>query len=61
MFALAGDQVIALSRMTAVAKPTGRLVEMHVAETFQVSDGKIAAVRPYYFDTAALLAALGVG
>ena len=57
-FAVAGDVVVALSRMTAVAVPTGRAVEMRVAETFHVVDGAIAEVRPYYFDTAALLAAL---
>lgn len=58
VFAVAGDLVVALSRMTAVAAPSGRPVEMRIAETFRVVGGKIAEVQPYYFDTAALAAAL---
>lgn len=58
VFAAADDQVVALSRMTAIAVPSGHPVDMRVAETFRVADGKIAEVRPYYFDTAALIAAL---
>ncbi len=57
-YALSGGQVVSLSRMTATAVPTGRPVDMRVAETFRVIGGKIAEVRPYYFDTAALLQAL---
>lgn len=53
-----GDMVVALSRMVATAAPTGWVVETHVAEAFRIARGKVVAVRPYYFDTAMLLAAL---
>lgn len=56
--AAAGDVVVALSRMVATAAPTGRVVEARVAEAFRVARGKVVEVRPHYFDTAMLLAAL---
>lgn len=61
VFAVAGDQVVALTRMTAVAVTSGRPVEMRIAETFRIVAGKIAEVRPFYFDTAELVAALASG
>ena len=57
-FAIAGETVVALSRMTARAAATGRTFETRVAETFRVSSGRLVEVRPYYFDTASMLAAL---
>jgi limonene-1,2-epoxide hydrolase len=38
--------------------PDAPSTEMLVCETFEVRDGAIARIRPYYFDTAALLGAL---
>ena len=58
-FAAAGDTVVALSRMTARAAATGQNFETRVAETFRVQEGRIVEVRPFYFDTAAMLTALG--
>ena len=58
VFAVADDQVIVLSRMTATAVPSGYPVETCVAESFRIVHGKVAEVRPYYFDTAALLAVM---
>ena len=53
-----GLSVVAISRMRATARRTGRAVDSRVAETFAIRGGQIAHIRPFYFDTAALLAAL---
>lgn len=53
-----GDKVVVLTLGTAVAKATGREVEWRLAELFTVRDGLIAEIRPFYFDTAAISAAI---
>ena len=39
--------------------PTGRTIELHIAEIYQIRDGKIALLRAYY-DGATLMRQLGV-
>ena len=56
---IGGDtRVVAVSRMTARAATTGAPFETRVAEKFLIRNGLIVEVRPFYFDTAAMLAAL---
>ena len=55
-----GAVVVALSRMTATARTSGRLIDTRIAEVFHLKDGKITQVQPYYQDTAALREALTV-
>ena len=53
-----GAIVVALSRMTATARSSGRPIDTRIAEVFHLKEGKITQVQPYYQDTAALLDAL---
>jgi uncharacterized protein len=52
------DRVVVLTLGRAVAKPTGREVEWRLAEVFVVREGLIAEIRPFYYDTAAITAAV---
>lgn len=40
-----------MSRLVGASRRTGRAFDMHVMEYWQVVDGLIVAIRPYYFDT----------
>lgn len=50
-------RVMVLTLGRAIAKQTGREVEWRLAELFTVRDGLIVEIRPYYWDTAAIVAA----
>jgi ketosteroid isomerase-like protein len=54
-----GDRAAAAMLSVPFRAATGPAATMLVCETFEVSDGLITRIRPYYFDTAALLAAMG--
>jgi ketosteroid isomerase-like protein len=45
-----GDQVVALLHLTAKAKATGTPVDMQIAELWTLRDGKVIALRPFYWD-----------
>jgi ketosteroid isomerase-like protein len=53
-----GDVVVSRSHVYAVARPTGRAVDWPLLQFFRVRDGKILELRPFHWDTAALLRAL---
>jgi ketosteroid isomerase-like protein len=56
----ANDGIVARrATVRAVARATGRSVEWPHAEFFTVRETKIATLEVFYFDTAAILAALG--
>ena len=50
----AGQTVVAVIQLRATLKESGRVVEMPVAEIWQLRDGKAVDLRPFYWDTAAL-------
>jgi ketosteroid isomerase-like protein len=50
-----GDWVVALIEMTLGGPPTARVA---LAETFRVRDGKVCEIRPYYFDSRPITAAV---
>lgn len=52
-----GDLVIRETTFTANLRSNGRTVEMPLLETFEFSQGKVAAIRPYYGDTGLYVAA----
>ncbi|WP_249374634.1 nuclear transport factor 2 family protein [Streptomyces sp. I05A-00742] len=52
-----GDTVVVHSRVGARARATGRELEFPIVQTIVVRDGRIASVRPFYWDTAAIAAA----
>jgi len=45
-----GDQVVAILRLTARAKATGTPVDMQLAELWTLREGKVIALKPFYFD-----------
>ncbi|MBZ4322129.1 nuclear transport factor 2 family protein [Streptomyces huiliensis] len=49
-----GDTVVVHSRIRARARATGRELEFPIVQTIEVRDGRIARVRPFYWDTAAI-------
>jgi ketosteroid isomerase-like protein len=51
------DSVITLIRLKAVAKPTGRNVDMKIAEYWRLRDGLVMELSAYYFDTKAVFEA----
>ncbi len=48
------DSVITMIRVKAVAKATGRDVDMKIAEFWRFRDGQVAELSAYYFDTKAV-------
>lgn len=55
-----GDVVVSRSHVHAVARATGRPVDWPLLQFFRVRDGKILELRPFHWDTAAMLPVLGV-
>jgi|JRYH01.1.fsa_nt_gb ketosteroid isomerase-like protein len=53
-----GDTVFALCRLKAKAQKSGVEVNMPIAEIWEMRSGRVATLRPFYWDTAALNAAL---
>ncbi|MBQ0867738.1 nuclear transport factor 2 family protein [Streptomyces sp. A73] len=56
-FLATGATMVVLSRIHARARATGREVVFPILQTITVRDGRIAEVRPFYWDTAAIAAA----
>ncbi|MFF7419180.1 nuclear transport factor 2 family protein [Streptomyces smyrnaeus] len=56
-FLATGATMVVLSRIHARARATGREVVFPILQTINVRDGRIAEVRPFYWDTAAIAAA----
>ncbi|HKY93011.1 MAG TPA: nuclear transport factor 2 family protein [Nevskiaceae bacterium] len=44
-------------RFTGTARKTGRRVDFDIAEVVTIRDGKVACIKPFYFDTKAVAAA----
>ena len=53
-----GDVIVSRSHVYAVAKSTGKAIDWPLLQFFRVRQNKIFELRPFYWDTAALLAAL---
>jgi len=49
-----GDFVVILARMAGRSKTTGQAFSVPMAEVWQLKDGKVIKIRPFYFDTKAL-------
>ncbi|MBQ1120426.1 nuclear transport factor 2 family protein [Streptomyces sp. B15] len=56
-FLATGATMVVLSRIHARARATGREVVFPILQTINVRDGRIAEVRPFYWDTAAIASA----
>lgn len=52
------DQVICLVKLHATSRATGRTLEMQVTEWWTLKDGRVVDIHEFYFDTAAVLAAI---
>ena len=52
---VSGDYVITLQTLKTRIRGSKNELEMPMAETFKLRDGKIVEIRPYYFDTAKML------
>lgn len=50
---------VVLTQVRARARATGRELDFPILQTIRVVDGRIAEVRPFYWDTAAIAAACG--
>lgn len=55
-----GDTVVVLLTMEARARATGTFVRSPLCQVVRVRDGLPIEIRPFYWDTAAINAALGV-
>ena len=53
-----GKGVIGSFTVTLKSRKTGRSIRMPVLERFEIQNGLIASVKPYYFDTASTVALL---
>lgn len=49
----AKDRIVLGFVIRCTAKNSGKTITMHISEHFEVVDGKIASIRPFYFDTKA--------
>lgn len=54
---LSDDHAVALITINATSRATGERLAMRLTEVFHFRDGKICAITPYYFDTAAIVKA----
>lgn len=45
-----GDQVVAILRLTARSRATGKTIDMQVSELWTLRDGKVASLVPFYWD-----------
>ena len=58
-FLAQGDTIVVLGSETAVARSTGRVIDLDWVHVFKMRNGKVVAFQEF-FDTAAVLAALSV-
>lgn len=54
-----GDAFVLHQRLTGLAVKTGKPVEMEILEHYRFKDGLLIGIKPFYWDTAALLELLG--
>ncbi|WKX69978.1 nuclear transport factor 2 family protein [Streptomyces sp. XD-27] len=59
-FLATGETAVVLTRVRARARATGRELTFPILQTIKVTDGRIANVRPFYWDTAAIADACAV-
>jgi ketosteroid isomerase-like protein len=57
-FLSTADTAVVLTRVDARARSTGRELSFPILQTLRVVEGRIAEVRPFYWDTAAIAAIL---
>ena len=50
-----GDDFVLIQRMTGRASVTGRRIDMSILEHYTFRDGLLVSIRPYYWDTKAIL------
>ena len=55
-----GDVVLSRSHVYAIARATGQAADWPLLQFFKVRDGRILELRPFHWDTAAMLPALKV-
>jgi ketosteroid isomerase-like protein len=54
------DWVLAVFRLQATARNTGREADQRIAELWRLKDGKIVFLQPFYFDTHAIRKVFGM-
>lgn len=59
-FLATGATAVVLTRVRARTRATGRELAFPILQTITVKDGRIAEVRPFYWDTAAIAEACAV-
>lgn len=57
-FVASGDRVVVLTLGQAVARATGVEIEWRLSEVCTLANGLITEIRPFYWDTAAVAAAV---
>jgi ketosteroid isomerase-like protein len=50
-----GDDFVLVQRMTGRAASTGRPIDMSILERYTFRDGLLVSIRPYYWDTKAII------
>lgn len=55
------DVIVSRSHVYAVSRVTGQAVDWPLMQFFRIKDDRIAELRPFYWDTAALLDGIGAG
>lgn len=53
-FLATGEIAVVLTQVSACARATGRKLAFPILQTIAIKDGRIAEVRPFYWDTAAI-------
>ncbi len=53
------DRVLVMVRFDAIAKHTGKPIELRIAELYTIKQGKLADIVVHYWDTAAMAEATG--
>jgi ketosteroid isomerase-like protein len=59
-FLATGETAVVLTRVRARARATGRELAFPILQTIRIRDGRIAEVRPFYWDTRAIADACAV-
>jgi ketosteroid isomerase-like protein len=56
-FLTTGEQSVVLTEVRACARATGRRLDFPILQLIRIANGRIAEVRPFYWDAAAIAAA----
>ncbi len=59
-FLATGETAVVLTQVRARARATGRELAFPILQTIRIEEGRIAEVRPFYWDTAAIADACAV-